>query len=337
MNDQSIDAKQARFIGVDTHASIHVLAVSDGDGGVLEVVEFGTDPEAVMATTDWVTTHSPVRVGVEGSSSYGAALTAALLAAQIPVVEVTRPNRQARRNQGKSDHLDAIQAAHAARTGQHTSPVKSHPLLHELQAHYVFRESALKSRTEVGNQLQALARIRGFNPGKQSRTMITRLTGHPDLALAAQRWLALDDEAKQHHKQMETWLKNHAPELLAQPYIGPVSATQLILASGLNPERVAREAAFARLCGLAPIPASSGKRQRHRLHRGGDRSANEAFWRIAWLRFTRTERSKTYIAKRLEKPTETYAGALRCLKRKLCREITPLIHKIALRHNPQAT
>lgn len=337
MNDQPGNTNQTRYIGVDTHAQIHVLAVTDGDGRVLEVVEFGTDPQAVMATTAWVTSHDPIRVGIEGSASYGAALTAALLAARIPVVEVTRPNRQARRMQGKSDQLDAIQAAHAARTGDHTSPVKSHPLLHELQAHYVFRESALKARTEVGNQLQALARIRGINPGKQTRTTITALATHPDLALAAQRWLTLDDEAQQHHHQMETWLQAHAPELLAQPYIGPVSATQLILACGLNPERVAREAAFARLCGLAPIPASSGKRQRHRLHRGGDRAANQAFWRIAWLRSTRTERSKNYIAKRLEKPTETHAGALRCLKRKLCREITPLLHTIAQRHNPHTT
>lgn len=329
-------AKQ-RWLGADTHADFHVLAVIDGDGRQIDSHQFDTTATGITAATDWAFAFDLSGAGVEGSSSYGATLTAALLAAGIPVVEVTRPNRQDRRNHGKSDQIDAIQAAQAVRTGQRIAPVKSHPLLHELRAHYVLRDSALKQRTEVGNQLQALAKIMGIPHGPQSKTLMHHLAQYPELTAATNRWLALDTEAKEGEKALARWLRRYAPEILQPLGAGPISASQLVLASGLNPQRTISEAGFARLCGLSPIPASSGRNQRHRLDRGGDRTANQAFWRIAFIRSSTDQRTKDYITKRLDDHRDTHAGALRNLKRHIAREITPILHTISCRMALQTT
>lgn len=334
MDDTTSPAKQF-WLGVDTHSDFHVLAVTDNDGCLLETRTFDTTAAGITAATDWAATWALSGAGVEGSSSYGATLTAALLAAGIGVVEVTRPNRQDRRTDGKSDALDAIQAAQAVRTGQRIAPVKSHPLLHELRAHYVLRDSAVRQRTEVGNQLQALAKLRGIPAGSQSTNLMRHLRQYPDLKAAAQRWLALDTEAKEGEKALARWLKHHAPEILEPKGVGPISASQLVLASGLNPQRTSSEAGFARLCGLSPIPASSGRNQKHRLDRGGDRTANQAFWRIAFIRCSTDQRTKDYITKRLDEHRDTPAGAIRNLKRHIAREITPILHEISCRMTPQ--
>lgn len=329
-------AKQ-RWLGADTHADFHVLAVVDGDGRQIETHTFDTTATGIAAATDWAHGFDLSGAGVEGSSSYGATLTAALLAGGIHVVEVTRPNRQDRRNKGKSDTLDAIQAAQAVRTGQRIAPVKSHPLLHELRAHYVLRDSAVRQRTEVGNQLQALAKTRGIPAGAQSMALMQQLSHYPDLEAAARRWLALDSEAKEGEKALARWLRRYAPEILQPKGAGPISASQLVLASGLNPQRTASEAGFARLCGLPPIPASSGRNQKHRLDRGGDRTANQAFWRIAFIRCSTDQRTKDYITKRLDDHRDTPAGAMRNLKRHIAREITPILHTICCRLALQTT
>lgn len=327
------------WLGADTHSDFHVLAVVDADGRRLEVRSFTTDPEGITSAAAWAHTHNLAGAGVEGTSSYGATLATALITTGISVVEVTRPNRQQRRLRGKSDELDALQAAQAARVGDRTSPVKCHPLLKELRTHYVFRGSAMKARTQVGNEIISLMKTFGLPVKRQTKTwMRTIIDQHPALAWAAQRWISLNDEIRYRDKQILGWLHTNAAELLERHGLGPISATQLILAAGLNPERTINQARFARLSGAAPIPISSGRRQHvYRLSRAGDRDANQALWRIAFTRSTRDPRTQTYIAKRLKKPNATKAGALRCIKRALCRELTPILHQIALRHTTPTT
>ncbi|NHB84602.1 IS110 family transposase [Tessaracoccus sp. HDW20] len=146
---------------------------------------------------------------------------------------------------------------------------------------------------------------------------------YPELSHAATRWLLLHDEAKQYTTWMRHWLQALAPELLARRGVGPVSATQLILAAGANPDRLVSEKALAALSGVAPIPISSGRIQdRYRLSRGGDRTANQAFWRIAFHRYYDTQDLQTqlYKAKRTalgdKRPT-----IIRLLKRAIVREL----------------
>jgi len=316
------------FAGVDTHADFHVVAVIDDVGRHLDHHQFDNTVEGLAAATAYLAAAGVVRVGVEGTSSYGAGLARTLVAAGISVCEVTRPNRAERRRLGKSDTIDAFQAAQAALTGNRTSPAKVSERLLELRIHYVLRESALKARTQVGNELHHLHAM--LNPGtrlgKLTITHVRRLadTNSP-LAIAAQRWLTLNTEADHHHKAIRTWLTTHYPAVLAPLGVGPVSAAALILAAGDNPDRMTSEATFARLCGAAPINASSGKHQHNRLNRGGDRQANRALWTIAHHRARHDQRTKDYITRRRDNDHLKPRAIQRCLKRYICRELFPLL------------
>ena len=105
--------------GVDTHADVHVAAAVDANGGVLGVESFATTPAGYVQLHGWLVGFGPVdRVGVEGTGAYGAGLARHLRGQGLVVVEVDRPNRQARRKEGTSDRLDAIEAARAALSGR---------------------------------------------------------------------------------------------------------------------------------------------------------------------------------------------------------------------------
>lgn len=107
---------------------------------------------------------------------------------------------------------------------------------------------------------------------------------------------------------------------MARPGVGPDVAAALLVAAGDNPERIRSEAAWAKLCGVAPIEASSGKVTRHRLNRGGDRQANSALWRIVMVRMVHDLRTRRYVARRRAEG-RTNAEIMRCLKRYVAREI----------------
>ncbi len=115
-----------------------------------------------------------------------------------------------------------------------------------------------------------------------------------------------------------------APDLVARNSIGRAGAAQLLLTAGDNPERLRSEAGFAALCGVSPVPASSGKTVRYRLNRGGDRGANSALHIIAIGRLRTDARTKAYIAKRIAEG-HSKLEAIRCLKRYIAREVFTLI------------
>ena len=101
-------------------------------------------------------------------------------------------------------------------------------------------------------------------------------------------------------------------------------ASAILVAAGDNPERLRNEAAFAHLCGTSPIDASSGKQQRHRLNRSGDRQANSALWHIVLTRMVNDPRTIEYFDRR-KKEGKTKKEAMRCLKRYVAREVYPLL------------
>ena len=111
-----------------------------------------------------------------------------------------------------------------------------------------------------------------------------------------------------------------APDLLAVMGLGTDTASALLVAAGDNPERLRSEATFAHLCGVAPLDASSGKNERHRLNRGGDRQANSALWRIVITRMVCDARTRDYIERRMKEGL-TKKEAFRCLKRFIAREV----------------
>jgi transposase len=106
----------------------------------------------------------------------------------------------------------------------------------------------------------------------------------------------------------------------------------LIVVAGDNPQRVRSEPAWARLCGVAPIPASSGMTTRHRLNRGGRRQANAALYRTVIVRMQHHDPTKAYVARRVAEG-KTKPEIIRCLKRLLAREIWTLMRP--LRITPQ--
>ena len=142
----------------------------------------------------------------------------------------------------------------------------------------------------------------------------------------ARRYLELHDEIADLDAMIAAIVDELAPNLVARNSIGHVGAAQLLLTAGDNPERLRSEASFAALCGVSPVPASSGKTTRHRLNRGGDRAANSALHIIAIGRLRTDPRTKAYVAKRIAEG-HSKLEAIRCLKRYIAREVFTLIRQ----------
>ncbi len=330
--------------GVDTHAENHVAAVVDETGRILDTASFPAVAAGYRRLLAWMRTYGKVmKVGVEGTGSYGAGLARYLAGEQVIVVEVNRPNRQARRRRGKSDTTDAEAAARSALNGEASGTPKSEDGPVEcLRALHVVRRSALKARTQASNQLRDLvvtapeelrSRLRGLDCDKRVKLCARLRPAEPCDPLEATK-LAMRSLARRHEKLSEEIAELDAvigplcaavnPALLSARGVGPEVASVLLVAAGDNPERMASEASFAALCGVSPVEASSGKVSRHRLNRGGNREANSALWRIAMVRLGSDPRTQDYVARRRAEG-KSDREILRCLKRHIAREIYHLI------------
>ena len=146
------------FGGVDTHRDVHMAVVVDSTGRVLGTAPFVADTAGYQQLGDWLRSHGRVvRVGIEGTGSYGAGLARYLTEAGVKVTEVNRPNRQLRRRLGKTDATDAQGAARAVLNGQATAVPKSgNGRVEAIRMLSVARRSATKARTQAINQLHAL-------------------------------------------------------------------------------------------------------------------------------------------------------------------------------------
>jgi transposase len=245
-----------------------------------------------------------------------------------------------RRRFGKTDVVDAIAAARAVQSGEATGKPKSHDgPVEALRTLKAVQRSANKARTQALNQIHQLlvtapedlrARLRplrrrellatcaGFRikPDDDSLPAMTRLA----LRELAQRVLHLDAQLAAITKRLHRITVDVAPELTRVKGVGPEVASTLLMTAGDNPQRMRSESAFAALCGSDPIPASSGKTNRHRLNRSGDRLANAALWRIVVVRLSCDPRTRDYLAKR-QAEGKAKTEAIRCLKRHVAREV----------------
>lgn len=331
--------RDAVVVGVDTHADIHVAVALSSLGARLGSRIVATTPAGFGELVDWVGGFGPVRCfGVEGTGSYGAALARHLGAAGHAVVEVDRPDRRTRRLKGKSDPVDAEAAARAVLAGTASGcPKAGDGRVEMIRSLRVARRSALKARTQATNQLLALVLTSPDELRASLRSMslprlvkvAARFRPGPLLDPAAATKLALRHLARRHaslsaeiaelDRALAQVVSEAAPGLLALPGVGTDVAGALLVAAGDNPERLSSEAAFARLCGVAPLPASSGKTNRHRLNRGGDRIANNALWRIVLVRMSSDPRTRTYVERRTKEGLSK-KEIIRCLKRYVARE-----------------
>jgi transposase len=327
-------------LGVDTHLDVHVAALLDERGALLGVASFDTTPDGYRNLLGWASEQGEVVLaGVEGTGSYGAGLTRHLHAEGVKVLEVDRPNRQRRRRRGKSDPQDAITAARAAQSGDAQGEAKTRDgNVEAMRVLRVARSSARKSRTQALNQMRSiistapdqirselrdlnvyrlLERASAYRPGtRRDVASLTKLS----LRTLARRALALEAEIADIDVILKELVADTAPELVARVGIGVESASALLVAAGDNPGRLRNEATFAHLCGVAPIDASSGKHERHRLNRGGDRQANSALWHIVITRMVYDPRTRDYIDRRTKEGL-TKKEAFRCLKRYIAREV----------------
>ncbi len=329
--------------GVDTHSAVHCVAAMDGTGRLLATAEFPAQERGYRDLVAWLRGHGTVRtVGVEGTGAYGAGLARYLMQQGMTVMEVPRPDRRLRRSRGKSDPIDAEAAARSVVAGTATIlPKIADGPIEALRLLRVARQGAVKARTAAANTLRGLLvtapeALRSQLPRTGSAATLARTcrrlrprgndfsdpTQAAKLALfsVASRVSALEDEVRLLDHRIADIVRAAAPATEALFAFGPQTAGALLVAVGDNPDRLRSERALARLCGAAPIPASSGKTTRHRLHRGGDRSADRALHTVVIVRLRYCPRTRSYVARRTAEGLSK-REIIRCLKRYLVREV----------------
>lgn len=331
--------------GVDTHGDFHQAAVIDAIGRELGTESFPATTRGYRELLAWVRGHGRLAcVGVEGTGSYGKGLARFLAAQAVAVVEVNRPDRAARRSRGKSDPVDAYAAARAALSGQASAvPKTGDGLVESIRVLKRARDSGVKQRTAVINQVKSMIvtapdELRGRLSGltrARLRDAAAALRPDPDIADVtaatktalrhlARRWQQLDEQIDELEQDLFTLTACENAELLARPGVGPDVAAQLLITAGDNPDRLRSSAAFAALCGVSPIEASSGKIRRHRLNRGGDRAANAALHRIVVTRLRIDPKTRAFAARRSAEQMSN-KEIMRCLKRYVAREVYQLL------------
>lgn len=332
-------------IGIDTHKHIHVAAVMDTIGGILATLTIATDTAGFRQLLDWAGTFGRIiSFGIEGTGSYGAGLTSFLRRQGHKVVEVSRPDRRLRRLNGKSDTLDAENAARAVLAGFATATPKTMDRAVEMIRQLkVAHDTAVKQkaatmvtlkamlvhapeqlRTETARKTQrALARhCAAFRPRSlESPEDANRHT----LRSLARRWLMLDEEIKELNGMIEELVLGRAPHLLEEFGIGVDTAAEILIVAGDNPGRIKSEAAFAKLAGISPVPTGSGMTSgKHRINHGGHRQLNAAIYRTVIVRMRFHQPTIDYVARRTAEG-KSKRDIIRCLKRYVIRELYHLI------------
>ncbi len=332
--------------GVDTHQDTHTAAVIDLVGRVLGSQQFPATAAGYTTLLAWMAGFGRLlRVGVEGTGAYGAGLARLLREQAIGVIEVDRPDRKTRRFQGKSDPIDAIQAAKAALAGERTgTPKQRDGRVEALRNLRVARRSAIDQRADTQRQIKTLivtapdelrARLRGLTVKQLIATCASLRPDQTDAATPVTAVkIALRSLARRHQQLsveivdlddiLQPLVAAINPTLLTAHGVGADVAGQLLVTAGENHDRLKSEAAFAMLCGVAPIPASSGRTTRHRLNRGGDRQANCALYRVVLSRLRWDPHTRAY-AERRTKEGMSKKEIIRCLKRYVARELYQII------------
>ena len=334
------------IIGVDTHKDQHVAVALDGRGVRLDEKHVPVATCGYEELERWSCDLGRVHAfGVEGTGSYGAGLARFLTDRGYTVIEVNRSDRSVRYRKGKSDPTDAEMAARAVLAGvADATPKSGKGEVEMIRMLKTAKNSAVKARTQAVNQMKALvvtapaelletldglganalaARCRSFRPGRPRNPMAAAKYALRSLAC---RYRQLRKEIQDLRAEIERLIQTTAPALVEAFGVGPDTAADLLIAAGSNPDRLHSEAAFASLCGVNPIPASSGKTNRHRLNRGGDRQANAALYRVVVVRLCHDLRTQAYLRRRTAEGMSKIE-VIRCLKRYVAREVYSIIRK----------
>ncbi len=328
-------------VGVDTHLDEHMAVALDHLGRRLDTLCVATNQGGYSKFLEWARDLGELeRVGIEGAGAFGAGLARFLRARDVEVLEVGRPKRRDEHRNGKSDPIDVELAARAVLAGTALGQSKgSEGRVGMIRVLRAARRSAVKARAQAANQLKGLTiiapenlraelrklsvaklvrRAAGFRPGDSPNDVVsaTKLA----LRSVARRHRQLSEEIRELDTQLGRLVAETAPALVAVNGVGTDTAATLLVAVGEDSKRLKSEAAFAHMCGVAPIPASSGKVIRYRLNRRGNRDANRALHVVAIERMSRDERTRSYVARRTQEG-KSKREIIRCLKRYIAREL----------------
>jgi transposase len=327
-------------IGVDTHKFTHTAAVVlAGTGAVVDEATVATDPGGYSSLLDLANAHKGRRAwAIEGTGGYGAGLAQVLDDLGEWVIELDRPERPHRRGGAKSDPLDAVRAARDALGREHLGEPRSRGNRTALSVLLAARRSAVEASATAQRQLHALVvaapeTLRGRFRGKscaQAVALAVRLSVNERwdvetkstavvLRQLARRARQLQIEAQGHEKSILSLVQAWRPDLLEQFGVGPIVAAT-VLCAWSHPGRCRSEAAFAKLAGVAPILASSGVTNRHRLNRFGDRQLNRALHTVVVTRLRRDAATRAYVEART-KEGKSMPEIKRCLKRYVARQL----------------
>ena len=333
-------------LGVDTHRDEHVMTVVTAPaGGVVAGAAATANGRGYRELLRVAERHAPGRRAwaIEGSGSYGAGLARFLSERGEAVLEVSRTLRAERRLAGKNDTLDAVRIARAALASETLALPRSGERREAVRLLLIARRSAVDVRREALVQLRSVIVTAPESLREELRSLplgqlldrcsrLRRSTAAADevalrlvLRSLARRIQAATKEADQLEGEILTHVQALAPALLDEPGVGPIVAAQLIVAWS-HRGRLRSEACFARLAGVAPIPASSGKTTRHRLSRGGDRQLNRALHTIVLHRRQHDPATRDYIARRVAEG-KSRRDATRLLKRYLARHLYRLLEQ----------
>jgi transposase len=328
--------------GVDTHADVHVAAVIHASTGQqIATRSFRAYPKGYEQLHRWIASFGEIEaVGVESTGSYGAGLVRLFNSVGVRVIEVDRPDRKTRRHHGKDDTVDAIAAAQAVLSGRATAvPKQRNGDVEAIRQLEILHRSAVKSRTQAINEFHGLVVTAPDDIREQLRHLATekqldtarryRERDNDTTSAATCRWVLrelarrvedLTGQIERIDQQLLPLVGRVAPALIGLFGVGPQTAANLLTTAGENSQRLHSEAAFAKLTGSCPLPASSGKTTRYRLNRGGDRQANSALFTITLVRMRHHQPTRDYVKRRTAEG-KTKTEIIRCLKRFIAREV----------------
>lgn len=332
-------------IGVGTHKHIHVAAVMDSIGGILATLTIATNATGYKQLLEWAAGFGKIiAFGIEGTGCYGAPLTSFLRCRDHKVIEVARPDRRLRRLNGKSDTLDAENAARAVLAGFATAvPKSANGAVEMIRQLKLAHDTAVKDRTGAMVTFKAMLvhaseDLRRETSGKTQKMIarhcaalrprgpnIPEDANRHVLRSIAKRWIALNDEVTELAGMIKDLVAQRAPHLLECFGIGVDTAAEILIVAGDNPERIKSEAAFAKLAGINPIPAGSGMTSgKHHINQGGRRQLNAAIYRTVIGRMRFHEPTIAYVARRTAEG-KSKRDIIRCLKRYVIREVYHLV------------
>jgi transposase len=336
-------------IGVDTHLDTHTAAFCDGRGRAmthLQVPATTAGYQQLLAAACAAAAGGQVMWAIEGTRHYGLGLARYLTSEGQQVAEIDSGRHLGRRRTGKSDPIDALRAARELLASPHAAQMRSDGDREALRLLMIDRDNAVQSgktaRTalaavlvtapaEVRERLRPLPRERRAKEcaaltcpagaDQQSRVL------HQTLIHLGQRVAGLAQAASELEAQITGIVENMAPGLVAaEPGLGALSAAQILL-SWSHAGRIRTEQAFAMLSGTAPVPVASGRTDRHRLNRLGDRQLNRAIHVIAVNRMRCHPATQAYVQRRRAEG-KTDREIRRCIKRYLARHLYRTLNKL---------